>query len=441
MSTVEEFIDARDLAGLRRWLEETGVLDIADELTRLPAEERAIPFRLLPKDRALAVFEALDPVYQQELLAGLREGRVRQLVEEMQPDDRARLIDEMPAKVALRLLAGLSAAERALTATLLGYPEDSAGRMMSPEVVSVTESMTAEEALAKIRRQGGSAETIYVLPVTDRERRLLGTVELRDLVLAGPTSPVQALMDREPYFARVDDPQEQAARLIAEGGFLALPVVDTEKRLVGLITFDDAMEILEEEETEDISRTGGSEPLGGPYLSVPVIQVARSRVIWLLVLIVAATLTVNVLRVFEETLETVVVLALFIPLLIGTGGNNGAQAATTVIRAMALGEVRFTDLPRVIGREARVGFVLGLVLGALAFVPVTVFFGSQIGLIVMITLLSICTLAAFLGSLLPLVARRLGIDPAVVSAPLITTLVDATGLVVYFVVAGLVLGL
>jgi magnesium transporter len=441
MTTVEQLIDARDLAGLRRWLEETGVLDIAAELTRLPAEERAIPFRLLPKDRALAVFEALDPVYQQELLAGLREGRVRQLVEEMPPDDRARLVDEMPAKVALRLLAGLSAEERALTAVLLGYAEDSAGRMMSPEVVSVTESMTTEQALAKIRRQGGSAETIYILPVTDHERRLLGTVELRDLVLAAPATPVQALMDREPYFARVDDPQEQAARLMAEGGFLALPVVDTEQRLVGMITFDDAMEILEEEETEDISRAGGAEPLGGPYLAVPVLQVARSRVIWLLVLIVAATLTVNVLRVFEETLEAVVVLALFIPLLIGTGGNTGAQAATTVIRAMALDEVRFTDLPRVIGREARVGFVLGMVLGILAFVPVNFFFGPSIGLIVSLTLLSICTLAAFLGSLLPLIARRVGIDPAVVSAPLITTLVDATGLVLYFLIAGVVLGL
>jgi magnesium transporter len=441
MTTVEQLIDARDLAGLRRWLEDNGVLEIADELTRLPAEERAIPFRLLPKDRALAVFETLDPLSQQELLAGLREGRVRVLVEEMPPDDRARLIDEMPAKVALRLLAGLSAEERALTAVLLGYPEDSAGRMMSPEVVSVTESMTAAQALDRIRRQGGSAETVYILPVTDQERRLQGTVELRDLVLASPSTAVRSLMDREPYFARVDDPQEQAARLMADGGFLALPVVDTEQRLVGLITFDDAMEILEEEETEDISRTGGSEPLAGPYLSVPVLHIARSRVIWLLALIVAATLTVNVLRVFEETLETVVVLALFIPLLIGTGGNTGAQAATTVIRAMALGEVRFTDLPRVIGREARVGFVLGLVLGGLAFPPVTFFFDSAIALIVSLTLLSICTIAAFLGSLLPLVARRAGIDPAVVSAPLITTLVDATGLILYFVIAGLVLGL
>ncbi|OPZ74148.1 MAG: Magnesium transporter MgtE [Actinobacteria bacterium ADurb.Bin444] len=218
-------------------------------------------------------------------------------------------------------------------------------------------------------------------------------------------------------------------------------MVDREYRLVGLITVDDAMEIIEEEESEDLARTGAAEPLGRPYLSSSVIRTARTRVVWLLALVLAATLTVNVLHVFQGTLESVVTLALFIPLLIGTGGNTGAQSATTVVRAMALGEVRFRDLPTVVFREARVGLLLGGMLGVLALLPVSVFVGRQIALVVAITLLVICLFAASAGALLPMLARRVGIDPAIVSAPLITTLVDATGLVVYFLVARIVLGL
>ena len=348
---LDELLEGGDLELIDRWLAQADVVEIADELSRLPRELRAVPFRLLPRDRALEVFELLDPSLQQELLEGLRDANVRQLFEDLDPDDRARLTEELPAKVARRLLAGLSPNERRLTATLLGYPEDSAGRLMSPEVASLRAGITAADALERLRRIGEGAETIYALPVTDDHRRLVGMLGLRDLVLAPSDTLVGDLMDTDVYSARVDSDQEVVARLMREADLLALPIVDSEDRLVGIVTVDDAMEVLEEEETEDLARAGGAEPLGRPYMATSVMQIARSRVIWLLALIVAATLTVNVLNAFQTTLDQVVALALFIPLVIGTGGNTGSQAATTVTRALAVGEVRFDDLW--IGHPAR----------------------------------------------------------------------------------------
>ena len=445
-----DLVASRDMEALNDWLAEASTIEVADELARLDPADRAIPFRLLPKDRALEVFEALDPIHQQELLEGMRETSVLQLFEDMDPDDRARLVDEMPAKVAKRLLAGLSPHERALTATLLGYPENSAGRVMSPEVANLKANQSVGEALDRLRRVGEAAETIYALPVTDDQRRLVGALGLRDLVLADPSAKVGDLMDTDVYSAHVDEDQEAVARLIQEADLLALPIVDAEKRLVGIVTVDDAMQILEEEQTEDVARAGGAEPLAHPYLSVSLFGLARSRIVWLLVLIVAATLTVNVLAYFEDELATVVALAMFIPLVIGTGGNTGAQAATTVTRALAVGEVRGSDVARVVLREARVGLLLGAMLAVIAFVPAMIFvnilsvqpeLARQIALVVSLTLLVVCTLATTIGALLPLLARRVGVDPAVMSAPFITTLVDASGLVVYFVVAGVVLNL
>ncbi len=441
MTDLSNLTSSPDLAALEAWLEETGTLDIAEELARLDPAEKAIPFRLLPRDRALAVFEALDPVHQHEVLEGLRDERFRQLVEDMDPDDRARLVGELPAKVATRVLAGLSDEERAMTAALLGYPEESAGRVMSPEYVNLRENMTVADALAKVRRAGATAETIYTLPVTDDQRRLRGIVSLRQLVLSPPGTLVRDLMETDVHHVHVDDDREVAARLMQEADILALPVLDSEERLVGVITVDDAMEVIEAEETEDLALHGATQPLGRPYLAVSVLGLARSRAVWLLILIVAAALTVNVLQYFEDTLEDVVTLALFIPLLIDTGGNSGSQASTVIIRAMAVGELRFRDLPRVLWREARVGVLMGLMLAAVMFVPVTFFFDREIAMIVSLTLVTICTWATFAGSMLPMLAKRVGIDPAVVSAPLITTLVDATGLIIYFLIAGAVLDL
>jgi magnesium transporter len=430
-----------DLDLIDRWLAQADPVEIAEELSRLPRERRAVPFRLLAKDRALEVFELLDPSVQQELLEGLRDANVRQLFEDMDPDDRARLTEEMPAKVARRLLAGLSPNERRLTSTLLGYPEDSAGRLMSPEVASLRAGLTAAEALERLRRIGRSAETIYALPVTDDRRRLVGALGLRDLVLADPSATVGDLMDTEVYSARVDTDQEEVARLMREADLLALPIVDREDRLVGIVTVDDAMEVLEEEETEDVARAGGAEPLGRPYLGTSILQLARSRIVWLIVFIAAGAITVQVLAYFEGTLAEVVALAFFVPLVIGTAGNTGAQSATTITRAMAVGEVRLEDLPPVVVREVTTGILLGAALALIASVPIALLEAPRIGLVVGLTLLAACALASLLGSALPLVAKRLGLDPAVMSVPLITALIDASGLIVYFLVASVILGL
>ncbi len=440
-STLQDLVERDDPTELRRWLDEQGALDIADELPRLPPEQRAKTFRLLSKDRALAVFEALDPIHQSELIEALADVDADALFVGIDADDRARLLDEVPAKVARRLLASLPDRARTNTNRLLGYPEESAGRSMSPRYVSLRASMTASDALAKVRRAGLRSREVLVLPVTDDERRLVGVVDLPDLVTAEPTDRAGDLTNIETYSVRYDEDREVAARLMQEADLVALPVLDAEDRLVGVFTVDDAMEIVELEDTEDIHRGGGVEPLTVPYLEATVLHLARKRAVWLLVLILAAVATVNVLDAFEETLEQVLALALFIPLLIDTGGNSGSQAATVVIRSMAVGEVRFSDLPRILRRELVVGLLLGLMLGVVAIPLVWVFFGLDFALVIGSTLLVICTWASFSGGLLPLVAKRVGVDPAVVSAPIITTLVDATGLIIYFLIAQAILGL
>lgn len=432
----------RSLASLdevESWLAETGTVEVVEELRRLDPEERIVAFRLLERDRALAVFEAMEPVHQQEILEGLRTERFRQLVEDLDPDDRARLLRELPAKVAKRALQGLSTTERSYTAKLLGYPDESAGRVMTPEFVSLRMTMNAGQALERVRRGNAEEETLFVLPVTDGERHLVGSLDLPTLLRADSESSVESLMSTDVQSVSVNDDQEIPARLIADANLAALPVVDSEDRLVGMITVDDAVRILEEEETEDRMRAGGAEPLRRPYFTVSLFQLASRRAVWLLLLVLGATLTVNVLGYFEDTLADEVTLALFVPLLIGTGGNTGAQATTVVIRAMSLGEVRVTDLPRVVWREARVGILLGAMLSVVAFAPVGFFFSFDMAWVVSLTLLAICTWATFAGSMFPIIADRVGIDPAVVSAPFITTLVDATGLIIYFLVAQAVL--
>ncbi|MEO6987877.1 MAG: magnesium transporter [Aquihabitans sp.] len=440
-ATMAELVRAEDTEGLSQWLAESSVREVVNELVRVDEADMGVAFRLLTRDRAAEVFEALNPSYQQRLLSGLRADRLVALIEGLDPDDRVRLIDDVPAKVANRLLGVLSPGEHALTMTLLGYPEESAGRLMSPEFVSLRAAMTVEEALEKIRLDGLDAETIYALPVLDDERHLIGVTGLRALVLAEPTDLVSDLMRKDVHRVFTNSDREPAARLVRNEGLIALPVVDAEDRLVGVITVDDAMHVLDEEATEDAALQGGRSPASAPYLAMSVLGLARTRALWLLVLILAAVLTVNVLQVFEDTLAQMVTLALFVPLLIDTGGNCGSQASTAMVRALAIAEVRPSDLRRVVWREAQVGLLLGLMLGAAAFVPVAVWKAPDLALVVSGTLVVICLWATVAGSALPFFARRMGIDPAVVSAPLVTTLVDASGLLIYFGLAHLVLGL
>ncbi|CAM5354501.1 MULTISPECIES: magnesium transporter [Streptomyces] len=428
------------LDAAQEWLERHPPHVVADELARMDAVDAGVAFRLLGKDRALEVFEELEPVDQQPILEGLRDRSFQELIEAMEPDDRARMLWEAPAKVVRRVLAGLSPNERRMTAALLGYPEGSVGRHMTPEVVALPQALTVEQALRTVRAKGADAETVYTLPVVDSGRRLTGIVELRELVLNAPDAMVSDLVVTEPAAAYATDSAESAARLMRETNDLSLPVVDSEERLVGLFTIDDAVEVIEAADTEDVARQAGAAPWAGHYMAASVWQLARYRALWLALLLVAATLTVGVTQAFEATLEQVAQLALFIPMLIGAGGNAGAQAATACVRALAVGEVRGSDLMKVIWRECRVGLVLGSMLALLGLVVGTLFVSASIALVVGITLVVICGWAATIGGTMPLLAKRLHIDPAVVSAPMVTTLVDATGLIIYFLTAKAVLG-
>ncbi len=439
MSELSDLVESGRLTDASRILEDLTDPEVGRELARLDHAPRSDTFRLLPKDRALAVFEDLDAPLARDILSGLVDETTTTLIADLDPDDRARLLDELPAGLANRLLRGLDDDERAMTETLLGYPDDSAGRNMTPEVATIPERMSAGDAIEHLRRQG-QAETIYMVPVVDPTRVLRGVLSLRTLLGADPDAPVTELMAR-PIAVHTEEDQEVAARLIRDHGMIGLPVVDREERIVGVVTVDDAMRILKEEESEDAARAGGSEPLRRPYLATSVLQVVRARIVWLFVLIAAATLTVNVLDHFEDTLAKVVQLALFIPLLIGTAGNTGTQAVTTVVRAMAVENVGLRDLPRVAGRELSTGLLLGLLMGVVAGTLAAVIVSGRMGVVLLISLVAVCALATTAGACVPLVARRIGIDPAVVSAPVITTLVDATGLVIYFVVARLVLGI
>lgn len=439
--SLQNVVESHRVDAALHWLDNHPPHVIADELARMDAVEAGVAFRLLDKDLALAVFEELEPVDQQQILQGLRDQTFRELVEGMAPDDRARMLREAPAKVAKKVLAGLSPRDRRMTAALLGYPEGSVGRYMSPEVVAIPGTLSVADALRIVRVKGENAETVYTLPVVDTGRRLQGIVELRELVLTGPDTMVADLVVTEPAFVRATDSAEKAARLMRETNDINLPVVDSEDRLVGLLTIDDAVEVIEAADSEDVAKQAGSAPWEGHYMAAGVFQLARYRALWLMLLLVAATLTVSVTGFFETTLEQAAQLALFIPLLIGAGGNAGAQAATACVRAVAVGEVRGGDLFKVIWRECRVGLVLGGMLSAVGLVIGGLFVGPKVAVVVAVTLVLICAWAATIGGTMPLLAKRLRIDPAVVSAPMVTTLVDATGLIIYFTTAKLVLGI
>lgn len=440
IDVIRPFIDANDFPAIVEATTPASAEELTFLLERLPVQSQAIVYRLLPKERALRVFELLSPGMQSDLIHGLQDAEVAAIFTDLDPDDRVWLLDELPAGLAPRLLHGLTPKERQLTAAVLGYPKGSVGRRMTPEYVSTRADTTVGDALARVRARIDDAETIYTLPVLDDSRHVIGIVSLRDLLRADPGTAVAAIMQR-PTMATAYQTAEVAARKCTNLGVLALPIVDKESRLVGVLTIDDAVKILEQEESEDAARQGGVEPLRRPYFATPLRTLVSSRVVWLLVLAVGATLTVQVLSIFEATLEQITVLALFVPLLIGTGGNTGNQAATTLTRALALGDVRPKDVGRVLTRELAAGVSLGSLLGILGGTITALVFRPDIGLVIGLTLLAVCALAATIGGIMPIIARALRVDPAVFSNPFISTFVDATGLIIYFLIARAVLGI
>ncbi len=408
-------------------------VDIAEAIGFLPLVLQALAFRLLSKNEAIEVYEYLDPAVQQSLLDRLRSNEVLELVEEMSPDDRVRLFDELPAKVVRRLLSVLSPSERRVTAQLLGYESETAGRLMTPEFIDLKEFHSAAQALSIVRRQAPDTETIYSLYVTDAERHLTGILSLRDLVTADPEDRIGDVMTREVVSVGTDTDQEEVARAIQRYDFLAVPVVDREQRLVGIVTVDDVIDVIEQEATRDLYAAGavqaGDED---DYFQSNLFIVARRRVVWLAVLVFANGFTTQVIAMNDLVLKEVVLLAAFIPLLIGTGGNVGAQSSTVVIRGLSTQRIQALGPMKAVFREAMAGALLGLLMLVLV-VPFAWWRGESplVGAAVGISLFAITTLAATAGAALPLVFDRMGLDPALMSAPFITTATDVAGVLIY----------
>ncbi len=439
---LELLLEQGNLEGAKALLVPVQPVDIAEAIEGLPESMQVIAFRLLPKAEAIQVYEHLDSTVQQSLIQEFKRQEVLDIVDKMSPDDRARLFDELPAKVVRRLLSQLSLEERRSTALLLGYEEDTAGRIMTPEYISLKENLTVRETLERIRTLANTSEVIYYLYVTDASRHLTGIVSLRDLVIASPDITLGEIMTRDVVFVHTDTDQEEVARTIQRYDILAVPVVDREDRLVGVVTVDDVIDILEQEATEDIYALGGLQSDGDNYFQTNLVTVARRRVVWLFVLLLTNTVTGTIIRSQEALLQQVVTLAAFIPLLTGTGGNVGAQSSTVVIRGLNTEDIKDMGAAKVIFREALAGILLGLVLGIMATVWAYWLQGNLfIAFVVGIALVAIALLASVAGSALPFLFRSFGLDPALMSAPFITTAVDVLGVLIYFNIAKLILGL
>jgi len=439
-SQLQGLLEQNNLQGAKALLVPVQPADIAEAIEGLPETMQVIAFRLLSKAEAIEVYEYLDSSVQQSLLEKFKRQEVLNIMDQMSPDDRARLFDELPAKVVTRLLSQLSHEERRSTALLLGYEPDTAGRIMTPEYVSLKESWTVAQALERIRSLAHVSETIYSLYVTDAARHLTGILSLRDLVIAQPDQNIGDIMVREFVHVQTDTDQEEAARLIQRYDFLALPVVDTERRLVGIVTVDDVLDILEEETTEDIYTLGGVQSGTDSYFQTNLVTVARRRVVWLFILLVTSVATSAVIRSQEVILDQVVALAAFIPLLISAGGNVGAQSSTVVIRGLNTDEIRIDRATRVIRREAIAGSLLGVMLGTVAMLVAYVLQGNlAVSVVVGVSLIGISIVASIAGSALPFLFQAVGFDPALMSAPFITTAVDVLGVTIYLSMARLLL--
>jgi magnesium transporter len=440
---LQMLLEAGDLQGAKSILVPVQPADIAEAIEGLPEAMHALAFRLLSKDEAIEVYEYLDYSVQERLIEELKSQEVRDIVDQMSPDDRARLFDELPAKVVNHLLEQLSPAERQATAQLLGYEADTAGRIMTLELISLKENLTVSQALERIRNLANASEMIYYLYVMDAARRLTGIVSLRELVTSQPEQIIGEIMTRDVVFVHTDTDQEEVARLIQRYDFLAVPVVDREQLLVGIVTVDDVIDILQQETTEDIYALGGGVQSGGDnYFQMNLLEIARKRVVWLLVLLITNTVTGTIIKSQEDLLAKVVALTAFIPLLTGTGGNVGAQSSTVVIRGMNTDEIRSLGALQVIGREAIAGALLGGMLGTIATVWAYFLQGRlEVAIAVGTSLVAISILASISGSALPFLFRYLRLDPALMSAPFITTAVDVVGVLIYFNLARVILKL
>jgi len=437
---IRHYLENDDLEGAIALLEALRPADKAEVFGELPPSRQQLLLPHLDTEESADILEKLEDEEVAELAGQLEPHTLGPILDAMEPDEAADLLGDLPTQRAQALLARMREAEE--VRPLLLHPDDTAGGLMTSEFLALRRKMTAGEALEAVRRWAPETEAAHYLFVVDAEGKLCGVVSLRQLIIADPATRLQEIMDPDVIKVKVGTDKEECAQVMSRYDITALPVVDEEERLVGVITIDDILDVLEEEATEDIHRLGGAQPLDKPYLTTGIFEVSKKRIGWLLLLFVTETLTGSVLRHFKTQLDAVVALAFFVPLLIGTGGNAGTQTTSTVIRALAVGDIEPRDLVRIFWHEVRTGAFLGLAMAVVAFVRALTWGTTPtLALAVATAIMTIVIWANSLGSLLPLIAYKLKIDPAVVSGPVMSTLVDATGLFIYFTIAGLMLGL
>lgn len=440
-NVIKNYIELKNYSAIKKALEDMQPADIAELLEELDTKNSLLVFRMLHKDVAVEVFAHLSVKQQTSFTLMIKENELKEILEELYFDDKIDYLEEMPSSVVKKILKNSPETERRLINQFLNYPEYSAGSLMTIELVDLKKELTIDEALLHIRRTALDKETIYTCYVTDRNRKLEGTVSLKDLVIAPGNKTVEEIMEMDPISVRTIDDQEEVANLFKKYDLLSIPVVDQENRLVGIITIDDIVDVIEEEASEDIQIMHGLTPSGEEYLKTDIITLAKQRIFWLLFLMLSATITGSIIESFKGSLEKAVGLAVFIPMLMGTGGNAGTQSSTLVIRGIALGEVVLSDITKVIWRELRISLMVGLSLGAVNFARVYYFGGNSltISVVVSVTLIITIMIAKVIGGVLPLFAKAINIDPAVMASPLISTIVDALTLLSYFKIAEVIM--
>jgi magnesium transporter len=447
---IKSLIDARNFTALREVFLEFPPADVAEVILDMPEDEQVIIFRVLPAALAADVFEYIGIEEQQNLLRAMAHEQVVAILNEMSPDDRTALLEELPSAAARQLIRLLTPEERRVATALLGYPEDSVGRLMTPDFISVKEDWTVQHVLDYVREYGKDSETLNFVYVVDDRGKLIDDVRMREFLLRPLTAKVSEIRDQTFGALNVTDSQQDALNVFRKYDRAALPVVDSNGVVVGIVTADDMLDVAEEEATEDIQKFGGMEALEEPYMRIPLWRMIRKRAGWLIILFLGEMLTATAMASYQEELAKALVLALFLPLIVSSGGNSGSQASTLMIRAMALGEVTLRDWWRVMSREVQAGLSLGVILGAIGVVRVALWaiIGEQylhrqpygphwplVALTVGISLVGVVIWGTLSGSMLPFLLRRIGADPATSSAPFVATLVDVTGLVIYFSIA------
>ncbi|NMA57631.1 magnesium transporter [Clostridium cochlearium] len=422
---------------------ELNPVHISDIIECLDISEAILVFRMLPKDMAVDVFNYLETDFQTNIITGITDKEIKHIIEEIYFDDMIDLLEEMPANVVKKILKYSNVEERKLINEFLNYPEDSAGSLMTIEYVDLKKDMTVREALQHIKDTGVNKETIYTCYVIDKQRKLEGIISLRKLILSDYDLLVEDIMKTDIVFVNTNSDQEYVANVFKKYDLLVMPVVDNENRLTGIITIDDIMDVIDQETTEDFQKMAAMAPSEEKYLDTSVWTLAKNRLTWLVILMLSATFTGNIIKSFEDVLQSVVVLTAFIPMLMDTGGNAGSQSATLIIRSIALGEVQGKDILKVIWKELRVSLIVGFSLSLINFARIYYLEKTpfEVSLTVSITLFFTVILSKIVGAILPMIAKKIKVDPAIMASPLITTIVDATSLIVYFSVAKMLMGI